>query len=187
MTLRRGFKAEAERTSHDLRTRTGVDLLSRVDLDRVAIELGARIISADTLVAIERLEEIERLQAFSFSACTFEINGKKIVAFNPIRTIERQVSDIAHELAHIILKHDLSEVQFLDGVAFRTCQADQEEEATALGGALLLPRPALLRAAKNGDSLKEIADAFGVSLEMARFRWNTTGVARQAAAANGAR
>jgi Zn-dependent peptidase ImmA (M78 family) len=63
---------------------------------------------------------------------------------------------------------------------FRTCLPDQEEEATNLGGALLLPRPLLLEAARQGLGVKEIAEQYGVTPEMARFRFNRTGVARQA-------
>jgi Zn-dependent peptidase ImmA (M78 family) len=58
------------------------------------------------------------------------------------------------------------------GVPFRTCLPDQEEEATALGGTLLLPRPLLLRAARNGWDVDEVARRYGVTVEMARFRMN---------------
>jgi Zn-dependent peptidase ImmA (M78 family) len=62
---------------------------------------------------------------------------------------------------------------------FRTCRPDQEEEATTLGGALLLPRPLLLRAAARGMGVDDIARKYAVTPEMARFRLNTTGVAYQ--------
>jgi Zn-dependent peptidase ImmA (M78 family) len=65
------------------------------------------------------------------------------------------------------------------GMPFRTCRPDQEEEATNLGGTLLLPRPLLLRTARQGLGVDEIAEQYGVTLEMARFRFNRTGVARQ--------
>ena len=64
-------------------------------------------------------------------------------------------------------------------VPFRTCRADQEEEATTLGGTLLLPRKMLLGAASRGMSAQDVATEYGVTLEMARFRLNTTGVPRQ--------
>jgi len=77
-------------------------------------------------------------------------------------------------------EHDLSEVREVGGVLFRTCKPDEEEQATAFGGTLLLPRPLLMRAALRGETPPEIADACGVTVEMARYRYNTTGVARQA-------
>ena len=182
MTLPRGFKAEAERTAARLRTELGVEDHAPVDVKDVAEQSGVRVLAATDLVDKERLEEIEAIQAFAFSACTFEINDRHVIVFNPIRTPERTTSDIAHELAHLLLGHDLAEVQFLDGVPFRTCRADQEEQATALGGTILLPRPLLLRQARAGATIESIAEAHCVTEEMARFRWNTTGVARQIAA-----
>ena len=187
MALPRGFKAEAERTARRLRAETGVGELEPLDLLAAAACLGVQVISAADLVPVERLQEIERLQAFAFSACTFEINGREFIVYNPLRSEARRASDIAHELAHVILEHDLTEIQYLDGIPFRTCQPDEEQQATALGGTLLLPRPALLEQARKGATVDQVAKTFGVTKQMAQFRWNTTGVARQAAAAKAAR
>lgn len=147
----------------------------------MAEQLGVRVISATDLVPLERLQEIERIQTFAFSACTFEINEQHVIVYNPIMSAGRQASDIAHELAHIILDHDLAEIQYLDGIPFRTCQPGQEEEATALGGTLLLPRKLLLQLARRDATIEQIAKRFGVTRNMAQFRWNTTGVERQVA------
>lgn len=109
------------------------------------------------------------------------IRNKKIIVTNPLRSRGRLASDVAHEVSHIMLKHELTEVREVDGVPFRTCRPDEEEQATALGGTLLLPRPLLMVAAKNGEDFDTIAQRCGVTVEMARYRFNTTGVARQAA------
>ena len=136
---------------------------------------------------IKQLKEIERIQAYAFSTSTFDINGRHIIVYNPLRSTPRRASDIAHEFAHILLEHDLTEIQNLNGIPFRTCQPDQEEQATALGGTLLLPRPALLGEARRGATVNQIARKFGVTKQMAQFRWNTTGVQRQAAAGKASR
>ena len=183
MTLPRGFKADAERRAESLRKAVGANSSKPLDLIAVASEVGAAVLSAEELVDVDRLREIESIQAFAFSACTFEINDKNIIVYNPLRTPERRASDIAHELAHIILEHELSEIQFLNDVPFRTCKADQEEQATALGGTILLPRTLLLAAAKKGISFSQLAQQLQVTDDMVRFRWNTTGVERQVAAA----
>jgi len=154
-------------------------------IDVLARHLGVTVVSAETLVPIERLEEIERLQAFAFSAATFEIKGRHIVVTNPLRTSGRLASDVAHELAHLLLEHELGEVREIDGVLFRTCRPDEEEQATVFGGTMLLPRPLMMKAALAGKGPEEIAAECGVTLEMARFRFNTTGVARQAARRSG--
>ena len=182
MALPRGFKAEAERIAKRLRANAGVARTGPLDLRAVAKSLDVRIVSAKKLVPIESLQEIERIQAYAFSACTFEINERHVIVYNPIRTRPRRRSDIAHELAHIILKHDLTEIQYLNEVPFRTCRPDQEHEATALGGTLLLPRTALLDEARGGATVDQVAKKYGVTKQMAQFRWNATGVERQVAA-----
>lgn len=179
MTLKRGFKAHAEREAARVRLELGLEPHDPLDPRQLAEHLEIRIVDADALVSRSELEELDSLQAFAFSAATFEIHDRKIVVINPLRNVNRQNSDIAHEIAHLMLDHDLSEVREMDGMAFRTCQPTEEEEATAFGGALLLPRPLLLSAARRGASIEDIADQYNVTLDMARFRYNTTGVGRQ--------
>jgi Zn-dependent peptidase ImmA (M78 family) len=179
VTLRRGFKAAAEKEAERLRREIELEPSDPLDPRKLAQHLGVAIISAEDLVAIERLEELERLQAFAFSAATFDIEDRKIIVTNPIRTAGRLNSDLAHELSHILLKHELSEIREIAGVPFRTCRPDEEEEATTFGGTLLLPRPLLISAARRGSGPNEIADEYMVTVEMARWRYNSTGVAKQ--------
>ncbi len=179
MTLRRGFKAEAENTSKELRAELGLTVDDPFPIEDAAALRKVEIVSADELVDAERLAELERLQAFAFSACTFDFDGDHVIVFNPIRSEERQRSDTAHEFAHLLLKHELTEIREVAGVPFRTCRSDQEEEATYLGGTLLLPRPTLLSAIARGMSVDSIARHFQTTKEMAQFRVNITGVMRQ--------
>ncbi|GAB3034051.1 hypothetical protein GCM10027052_09500 [Parafrigoribacterium mesophilum] len=179
MTLRRGFKAEAERDASRVRKELGLAPHDRLDPRDLARHLGIAVVDASDLVDIKDLEELERLQAFAFSAATFEIEGRSIVVVSPLRTIGRQNSDIAHELAHVMLRHNLSEIREVEGMPFRTCKPEEEEEATAFGGTLLLPRPLLLTAARRQATVEEISQQYEVTIEMARFRYNSTGVARQ--------
>jgi Zn-dependent peptidase ImmA (M78 family) len=180
VTLPRGFKAQAERDALRYRKELGLADTDPLDPHALAHHMEVAVVSADALVARERLEEIERLQAFAFSAATFDIRDRTVIVTNPLRTAGRLASDLAHELSHLIREHDLTEVREINGIPFRTCQPDQEEEATALGSTILLPRPLLMRAAIRGDGPDQIAQRCGVTLEMARFRFNATGVAKQA-------
>lgn len=179
MTLRRGFKAEAEREAARVRAEMGLASHDGLDPRALATHLDATVVDAATLVDLAELEEVESLQAFAFSAATFDIKGRKIIVISPLRTRGRQNSDLAHELAHIMLGHELTEIRELDGTPFRTCRPDEEEEATSFGGTLLLPRPLLLTAVRRRASIQQISEQFDVTLEMARFRYNTTGVAKQ--------
>lgn len=182
MTLRRGFKAEAEREAARVRKELGLAPHDALDPSDLSEHMKVKVVDASTLVDIAELEELERIQAFSFSAATFEISGRKIIVFSPLRTTGRRNSDIAHELAHLMLKHELSEVRDLNGMPFRTCRPDEEEEATAFGGTLLLPRPLLLSAARRRATVDQLAAQYDVTTEMARFRYNSTGVTKQVAA-----
>lgn len=179
MTLRRGFKSEAERFATRLRHELGLQPHDRLDPRVLAKHRGIEVVDADELVSRRELEELERLQAYAFSAATFEISGRKFIVVSPLHPRGRQNSDVAHELAHIILDHNLSEVREVSGQPFRTCRPDEEEEATAFGGTLLLPRPLLLSAARRNASIEQIANENQVTIDMARYRYNTTGVARQ--------
>ena len=179
MTLRRGFRAEAERIALSIRADLGLTALDPLPLERAASERGIRVVSAADLVPIEQLVDLERIQAFAFSACTFDIHSHRTIVFNPLRSQPRQRSDVAHELSHLLLEHELTEVREVGGVPFRTCRADQEEEATTLGGTLLLPRPLVVHAVGRRMSIEDIARRYGVTEDMARFRVNTTGAARQ--------
>ncbi len=165
-----------------VRTELGLSESDAVDPRDVAVQMGVSVVSADELVPRKDLEELERLQAYAFSAATFKVQERHIIVVNPIRTVARQNSDVAHELAHLILKHELSEVRDLAGTPFRTCRPDEELQATTFGGTLLLPRPLLVSAAKRRASIEDIADQYDVTVEMARFRYNTTGVGHQVAA-----
>jgi Zn-dependent peptidase ImmA (M78 family) len=179
MTLPRGFKAQAERTAQDIREALGKAPDSPITSDELAAAANAEVLSAVELVDRERLEELELLQPFSFSACTLMTEQNRYIITNPLRTPERQRSDVAHEVAHLLLDHRLAAVRVLDGEGVRTCDPQQEEEATALGATLLLPRPLLARAARQGMDVAAVAAATGTTVEIARFRWNITGVARQ--------
>jgi Zn-dependent peptidase ImmA (M78 family) len=181
VTLPRGFKAHAEREAARVRREMELRPTDPLNAISLAEHIGARVVSAEKLVPLKNLEELERLQAFAFSAATFEVGDKKIIVTNPLRSPGRLASDVAHEVSHLMLQHDLTEVREIDGLPFRTCKPDEEEQATAFGGTLLLPRSLLSQAALRGEDPAAIAGRCGVTLEMARFRFNTTGVARQAA------
>jgi hypothetical protein len=187
--MRRGFKAEAERLAERTRTQMSLRPADRLAIRDLAAHLRVEIIPADQLVARSRLEELDRIQPGAFSAATFRLPGGRTVAvYNPCgNDPARTNSDIGHELAHILLDHDVREIQQIAGHTFLTCNPEQEDEATWLAGCLLLPRPLLLREARNGADADTIATRYEVSQHMARFRLNTSGVLLQASRARAAR
>ncbi len=180
MALRRGFKSEAERIARRVRTELGIGPVKPVAPEVLAKLLGIEVRAGDELLPRERFNELEDIQPDSFSACTLQPSTDRlVVVYNPLSAKSRQRSDIAHELAHALLDHDLSRLERLGDVTFLSCDPIQEEEAAWLSGCLLLPRPLLLAEVRRGSGAKDIAKNYGVSERMAQYRLNVTGVARQ--------
>jgi hypothetical protein len=184
MALKRGFKAHGERLATGLRDKLGLKPGDPADPAKVATLLGIEIVSGGDLIGRARFEELERLQAGAFSACTFiPAPGKAVVVYNPLHPPARLASDIVHELAHVILDHRLSRLEQLNGISFLSCDVEQEEEATWLAGCLLLPRPLLMSCLLRRMDEAAIATSHGVSEKMVTYRINVTGVRRQLARA----
>ncbi len=177
--MRRGFKAEAERQSEKARTEMGKRPSDHVDALDFATHVKAEVRRADELTSPEKLETLEELQPGAFSACTFTVGEKHIIVYNPFSSPGRTQSDVAHEVAHIMLKHEMKTVEMIAGLTFFTCDPEEEQEANWLAGCLLLPRRLLYLAARRGMRAPEIAEQFTVSEQMAAFRLRTTGVLRQ--------
>jgi Zn-dependent peptidase ImmA (M78 family) len=185
--VRRGFKSEAERVADRIRSVLGLDASDSLDPEAVAAYLGARVVAADTLVARAKLRQLKAIQDDAFSAVTFKLpDSRVVVVYNPLQKPARRRSDIAHELSHLILKHETRTVEMIAGHSLFTCNPEQEAEADWLAGCLLLPRPLLLAAARSGMSAAEVADANGVTLSMARYRLNASGAMLQARRGRGA-
>ena len=180
MALRRGFKSEAERIAKRVRAELGMSAAQSVAPEALAELLGVEVRAGDELISRKRFADLEQMQPGSFSACTFRPSADRlVVVFNPLAARSRRTSDLAHELAHILLDHELSRIERLGDITFRSCDAIQEEEAAWLSGCLLLPRALLLAEIGKGSSASEIAETCGVSEAMARYRLNITGVVRQ--------
>ena len=78
----------------------GVDPVSGVDAGALAapapgVPGQVKVVCADELIARARLEELERIRAFPFSAATFKISGRTYIVTSPLRSAERRSSDVA--------------------------------------------------------------------------------------------
>jgi len=180
--MRRGFKAEAERIAEEVRGEMGKRPSDPVDAFDLARHVGATVRCADELTSREKLETLEEIQPAAFSACTFTIGDKHVIVYNPLASAGRTQSDVAHEVSHIMLKHDMKSVETIGGLTFFTCDAEEEQQANWLAGCLLLPRRLLYVAARRGLGGAEIAETYNVSEQMASYRLRATGVLRQLSA-----
>jgi Predicted Zn peptidase len=192
--MRRGFKAEAERHAAHLRTMVGASENETMRLPALARYLKVTVLSADRVLGgLDLLNALHQEQPGAWSAATLTVHGRTVVVYNPI-SLEGEIldpagaqrdgrtrSNVAHEFAHLVLGHELRQVQRIGEHTYFACDHEQEEEANWLAGAMLLPRALLVAAARRGDTDAEIGAAYDVTPQMATFRLNTTGARMQAA------
>jgi len=181
MTLRRGFKAEAERLSVELRAELDLQSRDRVAPHALAEHLGVPLVGLREFV---RRGLAPRAAKFflgsdkeSFSAFTLFHGRRRLIVFNDAHAPTRHASDIAHELAHCVLCHEPHVVFGAEGLRFHDPVV--EAEADWQGGALLIPRDGALELLARGMGVPEIAEHFGVSVPLASWRVHGTGVAAQ--------
>ena len=180
MALRRGFKSESERIVEQIQAAASLSTGDHVSPETLAQHLNIELVPGDDLLPLSRFEELRDLQSDAFSACTLlPTPGIPVVVYNPLSSKGRRNSDIAHELSHILLGHELSQIETIGESTFLSCDPQQEQEASWLAGCLLLPRGLLLKEVSAGGTADTIAKKYDVSEAMATFRVNVTGVLRQ--------
>lgn len=180
--LRRGFKAEAETIARAVRAELGLGLLDAVDCFALAQAWGIPVVSLGELRedgAEDR--SVRRLlsEEAGFSATTVVVGAKRLIVYNPRQPPGRRASNLSHELSHVILEHEAAPALGIGGC--RHWDGVQEAEADWLGAALLVPRESALEWMRQNGDVEEGARAFGVSVELFRWRVNHTGVVRQIA------
>jgi hypothetical protein len=183
MPLRHGFKAQAERTTADVRGELGLKLDDRLDPLGIARHLGIPVLRLSTLPdvapGIEGIAEAVahlRAERGALSAVTVFFGTARVIVNNDANLPARQASNLAHELAHGLLLHQPTPA--LDRRGCRLWNQDIEDEADWLGATLLIPGPAARACARRRLTHEQVADKFGCSTEMARWRMNMTGALR---------
>ncbi len=181
--LERGFKAKAERLSESFRSELGISKFAPLDAFDLARHIKIPIFSVIELKDDLQPKDYARLSDPSKFSAVWMPNSEneKIIIHNNFHSKKRQQSNLMHELAHVILGHEIPEEQarlcFLLGLHYYN--PVHEEEAKYLGGCLQITRPGLLWAVKKGDSEAEISDYYVASTEMVSYRIRITGVLRQ--------
>jgi len=178
--FRRGFKTWAEETSARVRKKLKLSPTSPLDPHRLCDLIGVAVVTPNDLPDLS--QDIRRRLLHDhedfWSAITVTDGRAHLIVANAAHSQTRRNSSLAHEIAHIILGHEPS-MMFMSpnsGMALRTHNEEQEEEANWLAGCLLLPREGLLGIRRRGLSDDEACSEYGVSPAMLRFRLNITGV-----------
>ena len=181
--LERGFKTWAEKFAQALRKEMDMELLDRMDLPRLAKLFGARLWTPRDIRGMSdaHLAQLLHEDTSGWSAVTVVTGMASVIIYNPSHNPGRIASDIAHEVAHLILEHEPTKlVLSQDGsLVMRSFNPKQEEEANWLAWCLLLPREALVSSLKRRLSVMDIAESFGVSQTLVKFRVQMTGAQMQ--------
>jgi Zn-dependent peptidase ImmA (M78 family) len=124
------------------------------------------------------LKQLTVEEADSWSAFTLRSDTNHLIVYNSSQTDYRVNSVVMHELAHIMLGHELTSAGVTeDGHLIPTSyNQDQEDEADWMAGTLLLPRPILLKIRQANMSEEAATHFFQVSSDMLTWRLRMTGV-----------
>ena len=108
-------------------------------------------------------------------------SNRQIIVHNDYHSPGRQQSNLMHELAHVICKHELKELDydFPLPIGMRQYDPEQEQEAECLGSTMQLPKSALLWALKRDMTPEAIADRYTASVMMVNYRLRVSGANRQ--------
>ena len=179
----RGFKTWSEQTALRARQKLKLSASSPLDPLRLAELLGVFVLQPNDLPDLGEEVRLRLASVHSdcWSAITVSDGSCHLIVVNSSHAKSRLNSSLAHEIAHIILGHEPS-MMFMSstgGMALRTYNEEQEEEANWLGGCLLLPREALIGIRRRGGSDDDVCTGYGVSPAMLRFRCNVTGIETQ--------
>jgi hypothetical protein len=179
----RGFKAWCENVALQHRRELKLKPFDPLPPHRLAEHLDVAVWSAEQVPDLDprALSILLKEDADSWSAVTLSGGPKNLVILNSAHRGGRPASNLMHELAHLLIGHTPARVDVSpDGVLMlNTYNAQQEQEATWLAGALLLPRPALMHIRQSGILPATALKAYGVSRQMFDYRVRTTGVDMQ--------
>ena len=183
--LKRGFKAKAEKLA--IQYRESLNIHSCDPLCAIKLAEHLKISVYDATEFITKPSEINLLSGANGKDCEWSALtmtskvGNRIIIYNPFHSVARQQSDLMHELAHIICKHEIHQVETDFEIPFgmRDYDEEQEKEAEWLGSTLQLTKPCLLWARKRNMATIEIAAHFNASVEMVTYRMNITGITKR--------
>lgn len=178
------FKGEAESTAEDVRAEMQVRNIDRLDPLALARHLEIPVVSLSDLVGLadhdEALNDAVRVlrgrESGALSAVTVFGDLGRLIVYNDSHDPARRASDLTHELAHGLLLHQPNVALGPGGC--RAWDEGIENQASYLGGALLLPGKAARWAAKRGMSAAATAARFSCSTDMVNWRWNASGSRR---------
>jgi Zn-dependent peptidase ImmA (M78 family) len=181
MTLRRGFKTEANDLALLVRAELGLSVSSPLCPFTLAAGLDIPVFTlkalSDADPALERhVIVLADTHRSSFSAITIFDGCRRCIVHNHRHALVRQRSNISHEVAHALLMHPPH--PFSCSAGERVYKQSLEEEAGWFGAVLLVANESARWAMSQRMSVADAARHFQVSDELMEFRARMSGAHR---------
>jgi Zn-dependent peptidase ImmA (M78 family) len=180
VALRRAFKTWCENAARGYRRELKLSPVAALDPRALAKHLGITIWTPADIPNFNSKDvyQLTVMAVESWSAATLRIGNASLIIINNGHALTRQNNSLAHEIGHVVLKHEPAKMYVTPDGLMMMSEYDptNEEEATWFAGAILVPRDALLDAAARGLTDRAAADYFGVSSAVFQMRRNRTGV-----------
>lgn len=161
-----------------LRVRSFVNLgiHDRLNPLTLANVVGLKIVALDAISELS--DEAKRILSdpslkWSGGATPELSDGSHLVILNPAQSPGRQAATLMEEICHILLGHRHSQIAsdtVTLGETHREYNDLIEEEAYSAGAAALVPYRSLVCDLSRGRSIKSIAQHFGVTQSLIRYR-----------------
>lgn len=176
------FKTECNERSRELRQELGVQPHDPLCPWELCEYLGIPILPMHQLEPSEHRTYLAGPRGREeFSAAVFYEGLRAFVLLNDTHSRKRLASDLAHEIAHVVLHHPPRPLFVADGV--RSFSPEHEDEAGWLGPALLVSEEAALHAHRlieDGEAtLRQLSDRWTVTTDVIRMRINVVGAAKR--------
>ncbi len=183
--FRRGFKSQCERRAVEIRRTLSLDPTDPLHAETLARHLEITVWADNQINGVPKkdLNVLNSPEAECWSALTIRKGTHHVIVYKHSQSPPRVNSVIMHELAHIMLGHELISAGLTKEKHLipSNYNQEQEDEADWLGGTLLLPRPALVLIRKNKIPDEVAMKEYQVSKEMLTWRIRMTGVDYQMA------
>lgn len=174
MKLSSVFKRRCESIAVDWRYQLGLKAFDPLPAEKMLKALNGTAITPEELAGMSQEMMRQLVNHDDWSAGIIR-HDPLLILHHSKHSPPRQQSNLMHEIAHILLNHPSIHFDKETGIAIRDARC--EDEATYLGGCLQIPKLGLRWAREKGFTVKQVANHFGASEQMVRFRSNMIGIA----------